>query len=51
MKNKTRILFRQHVLSTDIYPEAIGVAFETVWKHRVRDKFEGVSVFVEVSKI
>ncbi len=41
-----KILFRQYVLATDIHPEATGVTFDTVWRNRVKQKIEGIPVFV-----
>jgi len=41
-----KILFRQYVLAADIHPEATGVTFDAVWRNRVKDKIEGVPVFV-----
>ncbi len=43
---QTKVLIRQYILATDIHPFAKGVRFDTVWKNRVRDKIEGVPVFV-----
>lgn len=43
---KKKILFRQYILATDIHPSVTGITFETVWKNRVKDKIEGVPVFV-----
>jgi len=41
-----KILFRQYILATDIHPSAVGVTFDAVWRHRVRDTIEDVPVFV-----
>lgn len=41
-----KVLIRQYILATDIHPSAKGVRFKTVWQNRVRDKIEGVPVFV-----
>jgi predicted nucleotidyltransferase len=41
-----KILLRQYILATDIHPSVKGARFDTLWRNRVRDKIEGVSVFV-----
>ncbi len=41
-----KILFRQYILHADIHPSATGVTFSAVWRNRVKDKIEGVPVFV-----
>ncbi len=43
---KNKILFRQYILATDVHPSAVGVTFETVWRNRVKDTIEGVSIYV-----
>lgn len=41
-----KILIRQYILETDIHPFVKGVTFEEVWNHKIKDKIEGIDVFV-----
>ena len=35
---KKKTLIRQYLVEVDIHPYVIGVTFQGVWKHRVKDK-------------
>jgi predicted nucleotidyltransferase len=42
---KNKLLIRQYMVEADIHPFVKGVAFEDIWKNRIRSKFGNTMIF------